>query len=59
VFNTNLIALNRLDLDAAGVGGEMGHVIVEPRAVDLLVKYAISQAAARPDEFKVSKLGLR
>ncbi|KAI0448376.1 hypothetical protein F5B21DRAFT_518954 [Xylaria acuta] len=44
VFNANLHALDRLDLDAGGVGGEMGHV------------HAISQATACPDEFRASKL---
>ena len=56
VFNPNLRTLDKLDLDAAGLGGEMGHVIVEPRAVDRLVSYAISQVAARPEEFRRSCL---
>ena len=56
VFNPDLRALDRLDLDAAGVGGEMGHVVVEPHAVDALVQHAISQAMAHPEEFKCSQL---
>ncbi|KAF3911017.1 hypothetical protein AA313_de0202557 [Arthrobotrys entomopaga] len=56
VYNANLNTLERLDLDTAGVGGEMGHVVVEPRAVDKLVEQAKSHATGRPDEFKASKL---
>lgn len=56
VFNADLHALDKLDLDAAGVGGEMGHVVVEPRAVDALVQHAISQAMAHPEEFRRSNL---
>lgn len=56
VFNANLDTLDRLDLDAAGVGGEMGHVVVEPRAVDALVQQAISHATSHPDEFQASKV---
>ncbi|KAK3987635.1 hypothetical protein QBC44DRAFT_294886 [Cladorrhinum sp. PSN332] len=56
VFNANLDTLDRLDLDAAGVGGEMGHVVVEPRAVDVLVQHAISRATSHPDEFQASKV---
>ncbi|KAK0121429.1 hypothetical protein ONS95_009723 [Cadophora gregata] len=54
VFNPDLCLLDKLDLDASGIGGEMGHVIVEPRAVDALVQYAMLQAAARPEEFRGS-----
>ncbi|KAK4466441.1 hypothetical protein QBC42DRAFT_328047 [Cladorrhinum samala] len=56
VFNANLQGLDRLDLDDAGVGGEMGHVVVEPRAVDVLVQQAISRATSHPDEFQASKV---
>ena len=56
VFNPDLRVLDQLDLDAAGVGGEMGHVIVEPRAVDTLVQHAISQVTARSEEFRRSQL---
>ena len=56
VFNTDLRVLDQLDLDASGVGGEMGHVIVEPRAVDKLVQHTVLQAKAHPEKFKRSKL---
>ncbi|KAI9770987.1 MAG: hypothetical protein M1840_002691 [Geoglossum simile] len=56
VFNPDLRNLDKLDLDAAGVGGEMGHVVVEPRAVDALVRHSITQATAHPDEFRRSQL---
>ncbi len=56
VFNPDLRVLDQLDLDAAGVGGEMGHVIVEPRAVDALVQHAILQATADPEELGRSQL---
>ena len=56
VFNTNLNAANRLDLDTAGVGGEMGHMVVDPRTVDALVQHAKSRATGSPNEFKASKL---
>ncbi|KAK3381225.1 hypothetical protein B0H63DRAFT_197823 [Podospora didyma] len=57
VFNSALQALDRLDLDDDGVGGEMGHVVVEPRAVDAAVVHAVQQAVvACPDEFSSSKL---
>ena len=56
VFNPELNGLEKLDLDSAGVGGEMGHVVVEPRTVDTLVQNAILQATAYPEEFKHSRL---
>ncbi|MCJ1442734.1 MAG: hypothetical protein MMC23_003231 [Stictis urceolatum] len=56
VFNPDLCDLSRLDLDAAGVGGEMGHVVVEPRAVDALVRSTILEAAAQPADFRGSRL---
>ena len=56
VFNPNLRTLDQLDLDTAGVGGEMGHVVMEPRAVDALVQNAILQAEAHPEEFHNSRL---
>ena len=56
VFNPDLRVVDRLDLDAAGVGGEMGHVVVEPRAVDALVQRAILQSKDHPEEFKHSRL---
>lgn len=56
VFNPDLRTTDRLDLDAAGLGGEMGHVIVEPRAVDAVVRNAIVQATAHPEKFSRSKL---
>lgn len=56
VFNPSLHVLDKLDLDAAGVGGEMGHVLVEPRAVDALVEHAISQATDHPEAFRHSRL---
>ncbi|TAQ89040.1 hypothetical protein B7494_g2630 [Chlorociboria aeruginascens] len=56
VFNPSILALDQLDLDEAGVGGEMGHVIVEPRAVDRLVQLAISQATTYPEELSRSRL---
>ena len=56
VFNPDLRVLDQLDLDAAGVGGEMGHVIVETRAVDALVQHAILQATAHPEELERSRL---
>ena len=56
VFNPDLRVLDQLDLDAAGVGGEMGHVVVEPRAVDALVQHAIWRATARSEEFRRSQL---
>ncbi|KAL4721745.1 hypothetical protein ACLX1H_011239 [Fusarium chlamydosporum] len=56
VFNADLHNLDKLDLDSAGVGGEMGHVVVEPRAVEALVNQAISRATTHPKEFKCSRL---
>ncbi len=56
VFNPDLCALDKLDLDAAGLGGEMGHVIVEPRAVDVLVRHTMLQATAHPEDFRRSQL---
>lgn len=56
VFNPDLRVLDQLDLDAGGVGGEMGHVIVEPRAVDTLVQRTILQAKNHPRKFKRSRL---
>ncbi|KAM0813229.1 putative 3-dehydroquinate synthase [Seiridium cardinale] len=56
VFNPDLDVLNKLDIGTAGIGGEMGHVTVEPRAVDALVQRAISQAISHPEEFQCSVL---
>lgn len=56
VFNPDLRLLDQLDLDAGGVGGEMGHVIVEPRAMDTLVQHTVLQAKIHPEKFKRSKL---
>lgn len=56
VFNPDLRVLDQLDLDAGGVGGEMGHVIVEPRAMDTLVQHTVLQAKTHPEKFKRSKL---
>ena len=56
VFNVDLNVPGKLELDAAGVGGEMGHVVVEPRAVDALIQHAIWQAKARPKELQRSQL---
>lgn len=56
VFNPDLRVIDQLDLDAGGVGGEMGHVIVEPRAVDSLVEHAVLQAKIHPERFQRSKL---
>lgn len=56
VFNVDLDVPGKLDLDAAGVGGEMGHVVVEPRAVDALIQHAIRQARAHPEELQRSQL---
>ncbi|POS74151.1 3-dehydroquinate synthase [Diaporthe helianthi] len=56
VFNRQLNTPDRLDVGAHGTGGEMGHVLVEPRAVDNMVRMAISQAMMYPDEFAQSVL---
>ena len=56
VFNPDLCTPDRLDLDGAGVGGEMGHVVVEPHLVDALIQHAMSQATAHPEEFRCSQL---
>jgi hypothetical protein len=56
VFNANLNTLDRLQLDTTVIGGEMSHMAVEPRAVATLVQHTKSQAKARPDDFKASKL---
>ncbi|KAK7954419.1 hypothetical protein PG988_015113 [Apiospora saccharicola] len=56
VFDQQRCDLRRVDVDDAGVGGEMGHVLVEPRAVDKLVQHAISRAARLPREFENSAL---
>ena len=56
VFNVDLDVLGKLDLDAAGVGGEMGHVVVEPRAVDVLIQHAVRRAKAHPEELQRSQL---
>lgn len=53
VFNSDLRTPDKLDLDAAGISGEMSHVIVEPRAVDALVRYSIMQVTAHPEEFTI------
>ncbi|KAJ1324255.1 2-epi-5-epi-valiolone synthase [Microdochium nivale] len=45
-----------LVLDAAGLGGEMGHVVMEPRLVDEVVAYAQHEAARCADEFSHSRL---
>ena len=58
IFNPDLRTLDKLDLDAAGLGGEMGHVVVEPRAVDALVRHARLQATAHPEEFRRSQLSI-
>lgn len=58
VFNPDLSSLDKLDLDAAGLGGEMGHVVVEPRAVEELVQHAISSATAYPKAFGRSRLSI-
>jgi len=56
VFSADNGAPGKLDLGTAGVGGEMGHVVVEPRAVDSLVQHAKLQAEAHPEEFQRSQL---
>ena len=56
VFNPDLRVLDQLELDAHGVGGEMGHVIVEPRAVDKLVQHTVLQAKTHPEKFRRSIL---
>jgi protein-tyrosine-phosphatase len=56
VLNAHLHALDKLDLDSAGVRGEMGHMVVELRAMDVLVWHAISQATVHHEEFKRSKV---
>lgn len=56
VFNPDLRTLDRLDLDVAGIGGEMGHVVVEPRAVDALVLHAITRASNDWEAFRASRL---
>ena len=56
VFNPDLRTLDQLDLDAVGVGGEMGHVIVEPRAVDKMVQHIVLLARTHPEKFSHSKL---
>ena len=58
VFNPDLRSLDQLDLDTAGIGGEMGHVVVEPRAVDMAVQHARSQATTYPKEFSQSRLSI-
>ncbi|KAH7062711.1 hypothetical protein BKA63DRAFT_587428 [Paraphoma chrysanthemicola] len=58
VLNAHLHALDKLDLDSAGVRGEMGHMVVELRAMDVLVWHAISQATVHHEEFKRSKHGV-
>ncbi|RYP67507.1 hypothetical protein DL771_007207 [Monosporascus sp. 5C6A] len=56
VFNADLRASEKLELDPDGIGGEMGHVVVEPRAVDAAVQEAISQAIVLPESFRSSQL---
>jgi 3-dehydroquinate synthetase/threonine dehydrogenase-like Zn-dependent dehydrogenase/nucleoside-diphosphate-sugar epimerase/predicted NBD/HSP70 family sugar kinase len=56
VFNPDLCTPHQLDLDSAGIGGEMGHVIVNPYQVDALVLQAITQATLDHDGFAQSKL---
>ncbi|KAI3317793.1 3-dehydroquinate synthase-domain-containing protein [Xylariaceae sp. AK1471] len=58
VFNTDLRTPYQLDLDAAGIGGEMGHVVVNPRQVDALVLKAITQATLDHEGFEQSKLSM-
>ncbi|KXJ88891.1 hypothetical protein Micbo1qcDRAFT_177925 [Microdochium bolleyi] len=45
-----------LVLGAAGLGGEMGHVVVEPRLVDEIVAHARAEATRCPAEFSQSLL---
>lgn len=59
VFNAGLEAIDKLDLDAAGIGGEMEHVVVNPRAVDAVVQQAILKATTHPEEFRRSTLNTR
>jgi len=56
VFDKEHYVLEGVDLDEAGVGGEMGHVTVDPRVVDDLVRRAMSRAVEQPDKFKTSIL---
>ncbi|KAK6070798.1 3-dehydroquinate synthase [Seiridium cupressi] len=56
VFDSDAESLNKLILDRDGLGGEMGHVVVEPRAVDKLVQYAKSESIANPKDFACSRL---
>ena len=56
VFNRDLRVLHQLDLDSAEIGGEMGHVVVEPRAVDMAIQHARLQAATHPEKFWQSRL---
>lgn len=56
VFNPQLDTPDKLDVGAHGTGGEMGHVLVEPRAVDNMVRMAMSQALMYPEEFSQSVL---
>ncbi|KAK6193484.1 hypothetical protein LQW54_012422 [Pestalotiopsis sp. IQ-011] len=58
VFDARSGSSNRLVLDPDGLGGEMGHVVYDPHAVDRLVEYAKLQARANADKFASSRLGL-
>ncbi|KAG8162168.1 hypothetical protein KVR01_007933 [Diaporthe batatas] len=56
IFNFQLDTLDKLEVGAHGTGGEMGHVLVDPRAVDNMVRMAISQAFVHPEDFSQSEL---
>ena len=58
VFNPNLCTPDQLDLDTVGIGGEMGHVIVNPYQVDAIALKAIAQATLQPEKFAKSKLSV-
>ena len=58
VFSPDLCALDKLDLNAAGLGGKIGYIIVEPRAVDALVQHTRLQATAHPEDFRRSQLNI-
>lgn len=56
IFDSNAAFGQSLNLDSEGLGGEMGHVVIEPKAVENLVKHAKQEACAYPEIFKMSAL---
>lgn len=57
IFDERLSTSDKLMLDADGLAGEMGHVVVSPELTDAALERAKALAADRPSEYARSLLG--